>query len=71
MPQNGLYFLSGKDYRNVFRLFRSGNVLVISEILLERMPEQKKQRMERLILGGGRDTALNREIGQILLDILG
>jgi len=43
-----------------FDFFRSGNVFVISEILLERMPEQKKQRMERLILGGRRDTALNR-----------
>jgi hypothetical protein len=34
------------------------------------MPEQKKQRMERLILSGCRDMALNGEIGQVFLDIL-
>ena len=48
--QHGLYFLSGKNYRNIFRLFSTGNVPVISEILLEGMPEQKKKRIERLIL---------------------
>ena len=69
MLQNRLYFLSGKDHRNILRFLRPGNVLVISEILFERMPEKKKQRIESLILGGGRDMALNSEIGQIFLDI--
>ena len=69
MLQNSIYLLSGKDYRNGFRLFRPGNVLEIPEILLQSMPEKKKKRIERLILGGCRDTALNSEIGQVFLDI--
>ncbi len=70
MLQDGLYFLSGKDYRNIFGFLRTGNVLIISEILFECLPEKKKERIESLILSGCRDTALNSEMGQIFLDIL-
>ena len=52
----------------VFDFFARGTS-GIPEILLQGMPEKEEKRTERLILGACRDTAFNREIGQVFLDI--
>jgi len=69
MLQNRIYLISGKDHRDIVRFLRAGDVPVFSEVLFERMPEKKQQRIERLVLGRGRDIALNSKVGEIFLDI--
>jgi hypothetical protein len=69
MLQNRLDLLFGKDYRNIFGFFRPGNVFEIPEILFEGMAEQKKKGIEGLVLGGGRNPVLNRQIGQIFFNV--
>jgi len=50
MFQDSVYFLSGKNHGDIFRLLRTGNVLVIAEIFFQNVPEQKQQSVERLVL---------------------
>ena len=43
---------------------------MILEILLQGVPKQKKKGIEGLILSGGRNPALNCQIGQVFFNIL-
>ena len=50
MFQDSVYFLSGKNHGDILRFLRTGNVLVLTEILFENMPIEKQNRIESLVL---------------------
>ncbi len=65
MLQHGLNFLPREHHRDVSRAPRPRNVPVVAEILLQHMPEQEQQGIERLVLRGSGDLALDRQISEI------
>jgi len=64
-----VYFLSGKNHGDILRFLRTGNVLVITEIFFQNMPEQKQQSVERLVLCGCGHLTFHRKIDEISLNI--
>ncbi len=69
--QNGLNFLPGEHNRDVSRAPRPGHVPVVAAILLQHMPEQEQPGIERLVLRGSGDLALDRQRGELCFDLYG
>ena len=60
-------FALGEDRRQAFRLAGT-NCVDRPDFLLQNLALEEKQRTEGLILGGGRDVAVNSQVGNESLD---
>ena len=69
MLQNSIYLSRERTTGIYSDFFARGTSLCSPKSSFEAMPEQKQHRVERLVLGRGRDIALNRKIGEIFLDV--
>lgn len=70
MLQNSIDLRAGKDHRYIERFFCSRNVVEYAEFPFQCMSIKKQQGIERLVLGRRRDTALDRQVSQIVFDIV-